>query len=271
MDKEVNYQQICEAVTLLAKKVGTWLCSERQQLAAVKMEAKGVHDYVTQFDKQSEMTIVAKLQELVPEAGFIAEEQTVTGLADRFNWIVDPLDGTTNFIHGLPPTAISIALEEYDEIVVGVVYEIWRDECFYAFKGGKAFMNGYPIHVTNCPNLNASILATGFPYSDFSVLTQFMKYMEWSMQHTQGLRRLGSAATDLVYVACGRCDGYFEYGMKPYDVAAGAFIIQQAGGVVSDFSGGNNWLFGREIVASGPALFPEFQQSVQHFLKDIQE
>lgn len=271
MDKEVNYQQICEAVTLLAKKVGTWLCSERQQLAAVKMEAKGVHDYVTQFDKQSEMTIVAKLQELVPEAGFIAEEQTVTGLADRFNWIVDPLDGTTNFIHGLSPTAISIALKEYDEIVVGVVYEIWRDECFYAFKGGKAFMNGYPIHVTNCPNLNASILATGFPYSDFSVLTQFMKYMEWSMQHTQGLRRLGSAATDLVYVACGRCDGYFEYGMKPYDVAAGAFIIQKAGGVVSDFSGGNNWLFGREIVASGPALFPEFQQSVQHFLKDNQE
>ncbi len=264
----MEYQKICEEVALLVRQVGIWLSSERQRLSAVKMEAKGVHDYVTQFDKQSEKTIVTRLQELVPDAGFIAEEQTITGLAERFNWIVDPLDGTTNFIHGMPPTAISIALKEYDEIVVGVVYEIWRDECFYAYKGGQSYMNGYPIHVSNCPDLNSSLLATGFPYSDFSILKPFMKYMEWSMQHTHGLRRLGSAATDLAYVACGRCDGYFEYGMKPYDVAAGAFIIQQAGGKVSDFSGGNNWLFGREIVASGPILFSEFQQSVQHFLKD---
>lgn len=264
----MDYQQLCEEVSILARHVGVWLCSERQRLTAVKMEAKGIHDYVTQFDKRSEEILVARLRELVPDAGFITEEQTATGLAERFNWIIDPLDGTTNFIHGMPPTAISIALKEYDEIVVGVVYEIWRDECFYAFKGGKSYMNGYPIHVSNCLDLNSSLLATGFPYSDFSILKPFMKYMEWSMQHTHGLRRLGSAATDLIYVACGRCDGYFEYGMKPYDVAAGAFIIQQAGGKVSDFSGGDNWLFGREIVASGPDLFPEFQQSVQHFLKD---
>lgn len=266
----MDYQRLCEEVTILARQVGVWLCSERQRqrLSTVNMETKGIHDYVTQFDKQSEQIIVKRLQELVPESGFIAEEQTVSGLAERFNWIVDPLDGTTNFIHGMPPTAISIALKEYDEIVVGVVYEIWRDECFYAFKGGQSYMNGYPIHVSSCPDLNSSLLATGFPYSDFSILKSFMKYMEWSMQHTHGLRRLGSAATDLIYVACGRCDGYFEYGMKPYDVAAGAFIIQQAGGKVSDFSGGDNWLFGREIVASGPKLFPEFQQSVQHFLKD---
>ena len=267
----LNYQQICEEVVTLSRHVGLWLCSERQSLTSVKMKAKGVHDYVTQFDKESEKTIVAKLKELVPEAGFIAEEDTERGLEDQYNWIVDPLDGTTNFIHGLPPTAISIALKEYDEIVVGVVYEIWRDECFYAYKDGKAYLNGYPIHVSHCSKLDASLLATGFPYSDFSILDPFMRYMRWSMQHTHGLRRLGSAATDLAYVACGRCDGYFEYGMKPYDVAAGAFIIQQAGGQVSDFSGGSNWLFGGEIIASGPDLFPEFQQSVKHFLIDNPE
>lgn len=267
MDTTINYRQICDEVIVLARQVGIWLCSERQRLDSVAMETKGVHDYVTQFDKQSEKTIVARLKELVPGCGFIAEEGTETFLSDRFNWIVDPLDGTTNFIHGLPPTAISIALREGDEIVIGVVYEIWRDECFYAYKGSAAYLNGHPIHVSNCPDLNASLLATGFPYSDFSILASFMKYMEWSMQHTHGLRRLGSAATDLVYTACGRCDGYFEYGMKPYDVAAGAFIAQQAGGKVSDFSGGDNWLFGREIVVSGPTLFPEFLKSLQAFLK----
>lgn len=263
----MDYQHICEEVVLLARQVGVWLRSERERLTTVSMEAKGVHDYVTQFDKQSEKTIVTRLKELVPEAGFIAEEKTETIQGEHFNWIVDPLDGTTNYIHGLPPTAISIALREDEELVIGVIYEMWRDECFYAFKGGKAYMNGYPIHVTDCPKLDDSLLATGFPYSDFSILQPFMKYMEWSMQHTHGLRRLGSAATDLAYVACGRCDGYFEYGMKPYDVAAGAFIIQQAGGRVSDFSGGDNWLFGGEIVASGPRLFPEFLQSLNLFIK----
>lgn len=266
-----DYKVLCDNVVALAKKIGSWLCRERQQLTDVKMETKGVHDYVTQFDKQSEKMIVERLKELLPEAGFIAEEGTETRLAEHFNWIVDPLDGTTNFIHGMPPTAISIALKEDDAIVVGVVYEIWRDECFYAYKGGKAYMNDRQISVTHTPNLDSSLLATGFPYSDFSILKPFMKYMEWSMQHTHGLRRLGSAATDLAYVACGRCDGYFEYGMKPYDVAAGAFIVLQAGGRVSDFSGGDNWLFGREIVASGPTMFTEFQQSVQHFIKDNQE
>lgn len=263
----MNYRQLCKEVAVLARHTGTWLRSERLRLTSVPTESKGLHDYVTAFDKQSEQMIVARLQELLPESGFITEEKTVTRQAACFNWIVDPLDGTTNFIHGLPPTAISIALREQEEIVIGVVYEIWSDECFYAYKGGNACLNGYPIHVSDTPDLNSSLLATGFPYSDFSILNDFMKYLTWSMKHTQGLRRLGSAATDLVYVACGRCDGYFKYGMKPYDVAAGAYIVRQAGGCVSDFSGGNNWLFGGEIVASGKLLFAELQQSLMRFMK----
>lgn len=267
MDKQINYQDLCREVASLAIRTGRWLCNERRKISTVEVDVKGVHDYVTKFDKQSEATVVKRLKELLPVAGFIAEEKTETVLADHYNWIVDPLDGTTNFIHGLPPTAISIALKEDDCIVIGVVYEIGRDECFYAYKGSDAYMNGKRIHVSACPGLNSSLLATGFPYTDFSILKPFMAYLEWSMQHTHGLRRLGSAATDLVYVACGRCDGYFEYGMKPYDVAAGAFIVQQAGGKVSDFSGNGNWLFGGEIVASGPTLFQEFQQSVFRFMK----
>lgn len=263
----MDYQRLCEDVATLARHTGTWLCGERKQLARVQKETKGVHDYVTAFDKQSEQMIVARLHKLLPEAGFITEEKTETRIADRFNWIVDPLDGTTNFIHGLPPTSVSIALREQEDMVIGVVYEIWRDECFYAYKGGRACMNGCPISVTDVHDLDSSLLATGFPYTDFCILPDFMRYMEWSMQHTQGLRRLGSAAADLAYVACGRFDGYFEYGMKPYDVAAGAYIVQQAGGRVSDFSGGNNWLFGGEIIAAGKPLHPELQQSVMQFLK----
>lgn len=266
---------LCSEVCRLATEVGDFLRVERQKLATVDSEAKGLHDYVTRFDRESERRIVQRLRELLPGSGFIAEEGTATRGAERYVWIVDPLDGTTNFIHGMAPTCVSIALYDWGENtadqspkpLVGVVYEIWARECFYASADVEgAFLNGSPIQVSPAAAMNDSLIATGFPYSNFRRLPQYMNYLAWTMSHTHGVRRLGSAAADLVYVACGRADGFFEYGLKPYDVAAGAFIVQKAGGCNSDFHGGNDWLFGQQMVSAAPRLFDEMLRSLQEFM-----
>lgn len=272
----MNYNELCKEVCELARETGTYLSSERQKLhGSVQSESKGLHDYVTRFDRESERRIVERLGRLLPESGFIAEEGTaVADGRERYVWIVDPLDGTTNYIHGLAPTCVSIGL--YDRqasaerqrpvMTVGVVYEIWADECFSASAGEEgAFVNGQPISVSSCRCLNDSLVATGFPYTDFSRMKEYMQLLEWTMKGSHGVRRLGSAAADLVYTACGRCDAFYEYGLKPYDVAAGAFIVEKAGGLTGDFSGGGNWLFGGEMVAANPHVFDELLTQIKHF------
>lgn len=266
-------KELTQSVCALAIEVGDYLREERLKLDSVTSQAKGIHDYVTAFDKESERRLVTRLHELLPQSGFIAEEGTATHSGkEQYLWIVDPLDGTTNFIHGFRTTCISIALYENQgegrgRMVLGVVYEIWARECFYSYLGAEgAFLNGKPIHVSKAATTEESLIATGFPYTDFSRLDQYMLFLKWTMRHTHGVRRFGSAAADLAYVACGRVDGFYEYSLKPYDVAAGAFLIQQAGGLVSDFSGGSNWLFGGEIVAANAALFPTLQQTLDNFL-----
>lgn len=269
----MSLESLTQSVCALATEVGDYLRQERLGIASVGSEAKGIHDYVTAFDKESERRIVTRLKELLPGSGFIAEEGTATCSGkEQYLWIVDPLDGTTNFIHGLPTTCISIALYENQSegrgrMVMGVIYEFWARECFHAYLGGGgAFLNGRSIHVSRVATTEDSLIATGFPYTDFSRLDQYMNFLRWTMRHSHGVRRLGSAAADLAYVACGRVDGFYEYSLKPYDVAAGAFLVQQAGGEVSDFAGGPDWLFGGEIVAAGPRLFPALQQTLADFL-----
>jgi Archaeal fructose-1,6-bisphosphatase and related enzymes of inositol monophosphatase family len=245
MLKELTYK-----VVELAHRTGLWQAAERENFNPAKIETKGMHDLVSYVDKQSEQQIISALTELLPESGFIAEEGTSTKRGERYNWVIDPLDGTTNYIQGVPIYAVSIALLDGDEIVLGVVYEAGRGECFYAWKGGGAFMNGKPIHVSQRSDIQDVLLATGFPYSDFSRMDDYMKFLSWAMKTARGVRRLGSAATDMVYVACGRFDAFWEYDLKPWDVAAGAIIVTEAGGKISDYSNGDNFLFGREIVAS---------------------
>ena len=263
-----DYKQICKEVCLLAMSVGDYQKSERQKITRPDTETKGVHDYVTQFDKESERRIVKRLSELLPGSGFIAEEGTASGDGDGvYKWIVDPLDGTTNYIHGLRCSCVSIALQEKGETVVGVVYEIWAGECFYAYKGADgAYLNGSPISTSTTTRLDDALIATGFPYTNFDRIMQYMRLLRWTMENTHGVRRMGSAAADLVYVACGRFDGFYEYGLKPYDVAAGAFIVQQAGGKVADFAGGNNWLFGGEITANCAGIHNEFVDTLHRYM-----
>jgi len=244
-----TYKELCLFSCDVARSTGTFMTEERKNFDTSKIETKGLHDLVSYVDKESEQRIIAALQVLLPESGFIAEEGTNDKRGERFNWVIDPLDGTTNFIQGVPIYAVSIGLLDGEELVLGVVYEVGRDECFYAWKNGGAYLNGEPIQVSKRSNIHDTLLATGFPYNDFSKMESYMQFLEWTMKNARGVRRLGSAATDLAYVACGRFDAFWEYDLKPWDVAAGAVIVKEAGGTITDYKGGDNYLFGKEIVA----------------------
>ncbi len=262
----IDIQTLCKEVCVLSKEVGVFIRSERNKFTSEKIEVKGKNDFVSYVDKTSEKRIIDKLAILLPEAGFIAEEGTSSKKGDIYNWIIDPLDGTTNFIHGIPSFAISIALMRNEKLVLGVIYEINLDECFYAWEGSKSYLNGKEINVSNTSKVSDALLATGFPYYDYSRLDEYMELFKYFMRNTRGLRRLGSAATDLAYVACGRFDGFYEYCLQPWDVAAGSFIVQQAGGKVTDFKGEGNYLFNREIVAGNNLFFDEFLDNIKtHF------
>lgn len=253
----------------VAKKVGAFIRKERQHFDIAKVEHKGFNDLVSYVDKEAERQIVESLTEILPEAGFITEEGTNSTLAEVYNWVIDPLDGTTNFIHGIPFFAVSIALMEKNELILGVVYEVNRHECFYAMKGGGAFCNDTRIRVSAAPRLSASLISTGFPYYNFDLIDRYLNSMKSLMEKTHGLRRMGSAAVDLCYVAAGRTEGFFEYNLNSYDVAAGALIVQEAGGTVTDFSGGSDFVFGRRIVASNGNIHPDFLAVLDEFWKDL--
>jgi myo-inositol-1(or 4)-monophosphatase len=262
----INYEAICKATLEIAIEAGDFIRGRMSSLVVSSIETKGLHNFVTVIDKEAEALIVQKLHVLLPEAGFIAEEGTKKALGEMYNWIIDPLDGTTNFIHGAPPVAVSISLAEDNIPVVGVVYEIWLREAFYAWKGSKAYLNGSEIEVSETSAVKDALIATGFPYENFDRVEGFMQSILYFFTHTHGVRRLGSAATDLAYVACGRYDGFYEYNLNPWDIAAGALIIQQAGGIISDFKGGQNYLFGREVVAANRQLHRAFLDDVARFM-----
>lgn len=264
----MNLELLTKQVANLSRAVGSYINNELKNLEIADIKSKGVNDFVTYVDKTSEKRLVAELGKLLPEAGFIAEEDSSHAKKEKYNWIIDPLDGTTNFVHGLPLFSISIGLAENNRIVSGVIYEINLHECFYAWENGGAFLNGHTIEVSGTSQLNKSLVATGFPYTNFSRLEPYMDILIHLMKNTHGIRRLGSAAVDLAYVACGRFDSFYEYGLNPWDVAAGAVIVQEAGGMVSDFNNMDNFLFGEEIVASNPHIHAEFLELIKTKFND---
>lgn len=261
----INLSGICIKTKKLTYTVGDYISKEAQQFNHKVVEEKGLNDLVSYVDKTAEAMLVKGLKKILPEAGFIAEEGTASHQNEEYRWIIDPLDGTTNFTHGLPVFAISIALMRSEEIVLGIVYEINRQELFEAIRGGGAKLNNQPISISSREKLSESLLATGFPYWDFKQITSYLKILDGFMKSTHGLRRMGSAAVDLAYVACGRFEGFFEYNLNAWDIAAGSLLVEEAGGKVSDFSGGNNFLFGREIIAAGKP-YQEMQEAIyQHW------
>ncbi|WP_276090344.1 inositol monophosphatase family protein [Pedobacter sp. JY14-1] len=264
----MDYELLCTKVVAIARLTGNFIRKESMGFDASAIETKGLNDLVSYVDKNAEKQLTRNLKKLLPEAGFTTEEKTETSRGETYNWIIDPLDGTTNFIHGIPVYSISIALYEADQPVIGVVYEINRSEMFYAYKGGGAFLNNRKISVSDRSRLADSLLATGFPYYAFEHQEQYMDLLGSLMRKCHGLRRMGSAAVDLAYVACGRFDAFFEYNLNAWDVAAGAYLVQQAGGTVSNFKGGEEFIEEREILAGNGKVEAELLDEMRlHFNK----
>lgn len=251
-------QEITAKVGSLAKTVGNFIQAEAQNFNRDSVEVKSFNQLVSYVDKTAEEKLVEGLKQIMPEAGFITEEATIATEQKEYMWVIDPLDGTTNFIHQLPIYSISIALLHNNIPVIGVVFEPNRHELFYAWKDGGAYLNGHKITVKQNNELSKSLLATGFPYYDFDLMQRYLNTLQAFLRTTRGMRRMGSAAVDLAYVACGRFDGFFEFGLSPWDVAGGIVLVREAGGKISTFSGTDDAIFGKEIVAASSQIYDDF-------------
>jgi myo-inositol-1(or 4)-monophosphatase len=263
----MDLEAMCLKVCTLVRETGNFIREESKKFTIDKVEVKGLNNFVTYVDKTSEQKLIMGLSKILPEAGFIAEEGSVKETNVQYRWVIDPLDGNTNFIHGLPPYSISVALMDEKLVILGVVLEVSSNECFYAWKGSKAYLNDSEISVTKVSAVKDALIATGFPYYDYTRIKPFLKSLDYLFVHSHGVRRLGSAAADLVYVACGRFEAFYEYSLNSWDVAAGSLIVQQAGGKITDFNGSDNYIFGKEIIATNTIIYPEFYKIVSKYLK----
>jgi myo-inositol-1(or 4)-monophosphatase len=221
----------------------------------LQVSRKGAADFVTAADTRAEEKLLAELIRARPDYGFLGEEGGVQAKGDGIHrWIVDPLDGTTNFLHGLPHFAISIGLERNGEIVAGVVYEPLRDELYWAERNSGAWLNDRRLRVSARSRMNEAVLATGIPFQGVGDHPRYLATLQAAMPEVAGIRRFGAASLDLAYVAAGRFEGFWEYGLKPWDIAAGIIIVREAGGFVTDFKGGDTMMTSGDVVASNDAL-----------------
>ncbi|MBO2637789.1 inositol-1-monophosphatase [Shewanella algae] len=236
-----------------ARAAGQTIMRAYTELDRIEVDAKGVNDFVTSVDKEAEAAIIYQIRKSYPDHSIVGEENGENrGTNQDYLWIVDPLDGTNNFVNGVPHFAVSIAMQYKGKTEVAVVYDPVRDELFSAARGKGAKLNDFRIRVNNVSDLGASLVATGFPFKARQHTETYMKLFGETFSLCADLRRAGSAALDLAYVAAGRVDAFFELGLKPWDIAAGDLIVREAGGTVTDFSGGHNYLLSGNIVAGAP-------------------
>ncbi len=261
---KLSLEQLTPAVIQLSREIGTWM-KEQNSVGEEMAEVKSENNLVTYVDKESERRFVEGLRALLPQAGFVAEEGTGERNMGGLNWVIDPLDGTTNFVHGMPVWCTSIGLCDGIEPILGVIYDPNTDECFSAFQGGGAFLNGKRISVSGVKAVQQSLLATGFPYDDFGREEAYIELFRKLIRGTRGLRRLGSAALDMAWTACGRVEGFYEYGLNPWDVAAGAIIVKEAGGIVTEFNGRDNYIFGEDLVCTNGHIHEEMLKIIQQY------
>lgn len=248
-----------------ARRAASVINRASAQLDLIAVQTKGPNDFVTEVDRAAEAAIIEVLHETYPGHAILAEESGLSGEGE-YCWIIDPLDGTTNFIHGFPQYAISIALTRNQVIEQAVVYDPVRNELFTATKGGGAFLNERRIRVSRRNRLSESLVGTGFPFREVSYMEQYIEVFRELTRKTAGLRRPGAAALDLAYVACGRFDAFWESGLQAWDMAAGALLIQEAGGLVSDFAGESEYLERGRIVAGSPKIFAQLLPIVQNHM-----
>lgn len=243
-------------VMLLAvQKAARGLKRDYGELEQLQVTQKGPADFVTNADIRTEKILIDELSNARPGYGFVTEETgVIVGSDSAHRWVIDPIDGTTNFMHGVPHFAISIALEREGEAVAGVVYDPVKEETFIAEKGGGAFLNGRRLRVSGRTKLHEVLLATGIPFRGHGDHGEFKSQLTRAMEETSGVRRFGAASLDLAYVAAGRYDGYWESGVSHWDIAAGLLLVQESGGMVSDVKGGKNPVASGTVLASGPQL-----------------
>jgi myo-inositol-1(or 4)-monophosphatase len=257
----LNTTQLKDIATLVYE-VGVFQLEEQQKLATIEIIEKSPNQLVSYVDTESEKKLVAGLLAATPSAGFLTEEETTTLKNEDLYWIIDPVDGTTNFLFGHTKFCISIALYAGGRPVYANVYVPADEEMFTADASG-AYLNGELFTSPSHRGLTDSLIATGFPYYKFDEMEQYLAMLRVLMQETKGLRRMGSAAIDLVYTAYGRFDGFFELNLSPWDVAGGAYIVQQAGGVVTDFKATDNYVFGASILAASKGIYEELLEVVR--------
>ena len=246
-----------------ARRAGNVINRASLDLGQLTIGVKQQNDFVTEVDRAAEAIIIETLREVYPSHAILAEESGLSEQTSEFQWIIDPLDGTTNFIHGFPQYAISIALAHKGVLTQAVVYDPNRNELFTASKGGGAFLNDKRIRVSKCVKLEESLLGTGFPYRMFDHVDTYLAIFKEMTKRSAGVRRPGAASLDLAWVACGRIDGFWEFGLSPWDMAAGALLILEAGGLVSDLAGDSNYLQTGNIVGGTPKVFNQLLQTIQ--------
>ena len=231
--------------------------------SALQVRSKRANDFVTQVDGAAEEAVIDIVRKAYPDHGFIAEESGETGADAEYLWIIDPLDGTTNFIHGFPQYAVSIAVQHRGALAHAVVYDPGKNELFTASQGRGAFLNDRRIRVSKCLKLDDALVGTGFPFKELGRLDLYMRQLRTFMEKSSGVRRAGAAALDLAYVACGRLDAFWELGLAPWDMAAGALLIQEAGGLVADITGEQEFMSSGDVCAATPKIFPAVLEAMR--------
>ncbi|WP_025869351.1 inositol monophosphatase family protein [Methylobacillus glycogenes] len=251
-----------------ARRAGGIINRASLDIGALTIRSKNYNDFVSEVDHAAEAAIIETLKDAYPDHGFFGEESGKQDADAENVWIIDPLDGTTNFLHGFPQYSVSIALMQRGVITQAVVYDPSRNDLFTATRGRGAFLNDKRIRVTNRPKLQDSIIGTGFPFRDFTHLDTYLGMFKDMVKKTAGLRRPGSAALDLAYVAAGWFDGFWEIGLSPWDIAAGTLLVHEAGGLVGDFQGNEGYLDSGNIVAANPKVFVQMLQVLEPHLTD---
>ena len=243
-----------------AREAGRIINKGSNDVGALKVQSKDFNDFVSEIDHAAEQAIIDTLKYAYPDHGFLGEESGDTNQESDNIWIIDPLDGTTNFLHNFPQYCVSIALQQKGVLTQAVIYDPVRNDLFTATKGRGAFLNDKRIRVANRAKLQASLISTGFPFRDFTHLDTYLAMLKDMIKNTTGIRRPGSAALDLAYVAAGYTDGFFEIGLSSWDIAAGGLLVQEAGGMVGDFEGNESWLRTGNIVAGNAKVFAQMLQ-----------
>ncbi len=246
-----------------ARRAGSIINRAALDGSPLEVRTKRVNDYVTRVDRAAEEAIIETVRRAYPEHGFLAEESGASQGDTEYRWIIDPLDGTTNFIHGFPQYCISIGVEHRGSLAHAVIYDPVKNELFTASKGRGAFLNDRRVRVAKCLKLQDALVGTGFPFKELTRLDRYTAQLKTIMQSSAGVRRAGAAALDLAYVACGRLDAFWELGLAPWDMAAGALLIQEAGGLVADPDGEDGFLESGDICAATPKIFSALLQALR--------